>query len=67
MCKIVEKRKSKNYVYLHVIDDDTYSVKKMKTDDYNFAAGFNNPDFLNMVSVLTTDKDIADSYYAVAF
>ena len=67
MCQITKKRKSNKFVYLHIIDGDMYSVKKMPIKSYEYAATFNNPDLLNAASILTNDRDVDDSYSAVSF
>lgn len=67
MCKIVRKRQSQKHVYLDIIDDDMYIVKKMKIAAYEYAARFHNADFLNLVSKDTSDRDFNDAAYAVEF
>ncbi len=67
MCEIVRKRSSDKLVYLDIIDDDMYMVKKMKIDDYKYAASFHNPDFLKMVSHYTDDRDFDDAARAAEF
>ena len=46
-------------------------VKKIPIKDYEYAVklcnGIENPDFLFKVSKDTSDRDIVESYYAVAF
>ena len=64
MCEIVKLRKSKKNVYLHIVDGDMYSVKKMPIAKYEYAKCFGD-DFLNIVSTPTTERDLADSYRAV--
>ncbi len=64
MCEIVKRRKSEKNMYLHIIDGDTYSVKKMPIAKYEYAKHFGD-DFLNAASTLTTERDLSDSYRAV--
>lgn len=66
MCVIERIRKSKKNIYL-TIDDGIYtSVKKLPIEKYEYAKQFNNPDFLDAVSTLTTERDLDDSLDAVA-
>ena len=67
MCEIIRKRKSGKRVYLDIIDGNMYAVKKLDLSAYEYAAGFNNPDFLNLVSQFTSDRDFSDAARAVEF
>ena len=67
MCEIVRKRKSGKRVYLDIIDGDMYAVKKLDLSAYEYAAGFNNPDFLNLASQCTSDRDFNDASRSVEF
>lgn len=72
MTTLVERRKSAEYVYLHLIneEDDLYSVKKLPIDKYEYAlrlCGREDPEFLYKVGIRTHDRDIWDSYHSVKF
>ena len=67
MCEIVRKRKSRKHVYLDIIDGDMYAVKKLDLSSYEYAARFNNPDFLNLASKSTSDRDFTDAALAIEF
>lgn len=66
MCEIKRVRRSEKNVYL-TIDDGVYtSVKKMPIAKYEYAKQFNNADFLEAASMMTTERDLDDSLSAVA-
>ena len=73
MCKIINRRKSNKNIFLHFHNDEEMfaGIKKISINDYEYAielyGGMENPDFLFKVSRETSDRDIAESYYAVAF
>ena len=72
MCTIEEKRKSNNnnFLHFHNEDDMFFGVKKIPISKYDYAVklcGKENADFLYKVSKTTSDRDIAESFYAKAF
>ena len=67
MCEIVRRRKSQKRVYLDIIDGDMYAVKKIDLPAYEYAAQFNDPDFLNLASRYTSDRDFSDAAQAIEF
>lgn len=72
MCEIINRRKSNKNVFIHFDNDDEnfFGVKKIPIRDYNYAVrlcGRENPDFLFKVSKKTSERDIVESYNAVAF
>ncbi|MGM9581377.1 MAG: hypothetical protein ACI3U2_09105 [Anaerovibrio sp.] len=73
MCEIKNRRKSNKNIFLHFHNEEEMfaGVKKIAIKDYNYAiklcGGKENPDFLFKVSRNTSDRDIVESYYAVAF
>lgn len=73
MCKIINRRKSNKNIFLHFHNDEEMfaGIKKISINDYEYAielcGGMENPDFLFKVSRDTSDRDIVESYYAVAF
>ena len=72
MCMIEEKRKSNKNIFLHFHNEDDmfFGVKKIPISKYNYAVklcGKENADFLYKVSKTTSDRDIAESFYAKAF
>ena len=66
MCAIKNIRQSKKNVYLTIDDGEYTSVKKLSIEKYKYAKQFNNPDFLNIVSEITTERDLNDALDAVA-
>lgn len=72
MCEIKHKRKSDRNVFIHFDNEEErfFGVKKIPISDYNYAVklyGRENPDFLFKVSKKTSERDIVESYNAVAF
>lgn len=58
-------RKSQKNVYLTFDDGESTSVKKLPIAKYEYARLFNNLDFLEAVSIMTTEKDLDDALIAV--
>ena len=72
MSTIEEKRKSNKNIFLHFHNEDDmfFGVKKIPISKYDYAVklcGKENADFLYKVSKTTSDRDIAESFYAKAF
>ena len=64
MCMIEKVRRSSRNIYLTINEDDIISIKKLPIAKYEYAKQFGNSDFINAVSVLTTEKDIEDIFTA---
>lgn len=72
MCEIQSRRKSNKNVFIHFDNEEEsfFGVKKLPIKDYDYAVklcGRENPDFLFKVSKTTSERDIVESYHAIAF
>ena len=64
MCSIVGARRGKKYMYIDIEDGDWFYVKKLSHSSFDYAVKFKNPDFLNMVSKNTSERDLSDAWDA---
>ena len=64
MCNIRRVRLSKKAAYVDIEDELLYVVKKLPIDKFHYAEKFGNPDFINMVSSITSDRDFDDAWNA---
>lgn len=61
MCKITRVRVSDKNAYIDIEDEILFAVKKMPIDKFRYAEKFGNADFIERISIDTTDRDFNDA------